>query len=73
MDVSYKEHYALRNNFRVTKKFLIAKFDCTTNRFVLRSVCLSISSSAVGLYGLYSLSHGYYDLGYYALKKASFK
>ena len=24
-----KEHFALRNNFRVTKKFLIAKFDCT--------------------------------------------
>ena len=24
-----KEHLALRNNFMVTKKFLIAKFDCT--------------------------------------------
>ena len=24
-----REHLALRNNFRVTKKFLIAKFDCT--------------------------------------------
>ena len=24
------EHLALRNNFWVTKKFLIAKFDCTT-------------------------------------------
>ena len=24
-----KEHLTLRNNFRVTKKFLIAKFDCT--------------------------------------------
>ena len=24
-----KEHLALRNNFRATKKFLIAKFDCT--------------------------------------------
>ena len=24
-----KEHLALRNNFRVTKKFLITKFDCT--------------------------------------------
>jgi hypothetical protein len=24
-----KEHLALRNNFRVTEKFLIAKFDCT--------------------------------------------
>ena len=23
-----KEHLELRNNFRVTKKFLIAKFDC---------------------------------------------
>jgi hypothetical protein len=23
-----KEHLALRNNFRVTKKFLITKFDC---------------------------------------------
>ena len=26
-----KEHLALRNNFRVTKKFLITKFDCTTH------------------------------------------
>ena len=25
-----KEHLALRNNFRVTKKFLIAKFDCSS-------------------------------------------
>ena len=24
-----KEHLALRNNFRVTKKFLITKFDCS--------------------------------------------
>ena len=24
----HKEHLALRNNFRVTKKFLITKFDC---------------------------------------------
>ena len=24
-----KEHLALRNNFRVTEKFLITKFDCT--------------------------------------------
>ena len=24
-----KEHLALRNNFRATRKFLIAKFDCT--------------------------------------------
>ena len=24
-----KEHLELRNNFRMTKKFLIAKFDCT--------------------------------------------
>ena len=24
-----KEHLTLRNNFRVTKKFLITKFDCT--------------------------------------------
>ena len=28
-----KEHLALRNNFRVTKKFLIAKFDCTNVRW----------------------------------------
>ena len=29
-----KEHLALRNNFWVTKKFLITKFDCTyKNRF----------------------------------------
>ena len=27
-----KELLALRNNFRATKKFLIAKFDCTTKR-----------------------------------------
>ena len=26
-----KEHLALRNNFRATRKFLIAKFDCTTD------------------------------------------
>ena len=26
----YKEHLALRNNFRATKKFLITKFDCST-------------------------------------------
>ena len=25
-----KEHLALRNNIRVTKKFLIIKFDCTS-------------------------------------------
>ena len=25
-----REHLALRNNFRETKKFLIAKFDCTS-------------------------------------------
>jgi hypothetical protein len=25
-----KELFALRNNFRATKKFLIAKFDCST-------------------------------------------
>ena len=25
-----KEHLALRNNFRMTKKFLITKFDCTS-------------------------------------------
>ena len=30
-----KEHLALRNNFRVTKKFLIAKFDCTYANFWL--------------------------------------
>ena len=29
-----KEHLMLRNNFRVTKKFLIANFDCTILRFV---------------------------------------
>ena len=29
-NVFNKELLALRNNFRVTKKFLIAKFDCTT-------------------------------------------
>ena len=29
-NVCNKELLALRNNFSVTKKFLIAKFDCTT-------------------------------------------
>ena len=29
-NVCNKELLALRNNFRVTKKFLIAKFDCIT-------------------------------------------
>ena len=29
--ISKKKLLALRNNFRVTKKFLIAKFDCTKN------------------------------------------
>ena len=29
-----KEHLALRNNFRVTKKFLIAKFDCILLKIV---------------------------------------
>ena len=28
LKVCDKEHLALRNNFRVTKKFLITKFDC---------------------------------------------
>ena len=28
LNVCNKEHLALRNNFRVTKKFLITKFDC---------------------------------------------
>ena len=28
-NVCDKEHLALRNIFRVTKKFLITKFDCT--------------------------------------------
>ena len=32
-NVCNKELLALRNNFRVTKKFLIAKFDCTKNCF----------------------------------------
>ena len=27
-----KEHLALKDNFRVTKKFLIAKFDCITKK-----------------------------------------
>ena len=27
-----KEHLALRNNFRVTKKFNMTKFDCTRNK-----------------------------------------
>ena len=35
-----KELLALRNNFRVTKKFLIAKFDCITLYAVITNVCL---------------------------------
>ena len=30
--VKDKEHLALRNNFRATRKFLIAKFDCIRNQ-----------------------------------------
>ena len=33
-----KEHLALRNNFRVTEKFLIDKFDCTTFTFICTCV-----------------------------------
>ena len=29
-----RENLALRNNFRVTKKFLIAKFDCRTGHLI---------------------------------------
>ena len=38
-----KEHLALRNNFRVTKKFLITTFDCTSRR--IKSLCRSQSYS----------------------------
>ena len=30
-----KEHLALRNNFRTTRKFLIAKFDCITINIIM--------------------------------------
>ena len=33
LNVCDKEHLALRNNFRVTKKFLITKFDCISHTF----------------------------------------
>ena len=33
-----KEHLALRNNFWVTKKFLIAKFDCTPITYKYRYI-----------------------------------
>ena len=39
-----KELLALRNNFRATKKFLIAKFDCTTEMVSPRCVALVSSS-----------------------------
>ena len=39
-----KEHLALRNNFRGTKKFLIAKFDCITDLISLFSGQESFSS-----------------------------
>ena len=32
-----KEHLALRNNFRVTKKFLITKFDCSSSGSIIYS------------------------------------
>ena len=37
-----KEHVALSNNYRVTKKFLITKFDCALS-FTLTSENLSFS------------------------------
>ena len=33
-----KELLALRNNFRATRKFLIATFDCTTNRRLFKEL-----------------------------------
>ena len=35
-----KEHLALRNNFRVTKKFLITKFNCIYNVHVSHCILL---------------------------------
>ena len=35
-NVCNKELLALRNNFRVTKKFVIAKFDCTRGSQIVR-------------------------------------
>ena len=41
-----KELLALRNNFRVTKKFLIAKFDCIWNfKCMLGGLCFSATQS----------------------------
>ena len=37
----YKEHLALRNNFRVTKKFLITKFDCIIFKWILKVLYLN--------------------------------
>ena len=39
-----KEHLVLMNNFRVTKKFLITKFDCSKQPW---AVCLGISGRSV--------------------------
>ena len=58
-----KEQLALRNNFRVTKKFLLGKFDCTTSILNMGSViqqrrCLNISTigptTAMGLSAMYT-------------------
>ena len=38
-----KEHLALRNNFRVTKKFLITKFDCISKDWIFFSEFLPSS------------------------------
>ena len=41
-NVCNKELLALRNNFRVTKKFLNAKFDCTSDLTAINITCLVI-------------------------------
>ena len=43
MHVCTKERLALRNNFAVIKKFLITKFDCSSNSFLL--ICYVLSQN----------------------------
>ena len=37
LNVCDKEHLALRNNFRMTKKFLITKFDCIKTPVIIQN------------------------------------
>jgi hypothetical protein len=47
-NVCDKEHLPLRNNFRVTKKFLITKFDCTT--FILHYSAIFLQKAKIFIY-----------------------